>query len=284
MTMDWGDVKVFLSIARTGTLGAAARQLGLSQPTMGRRLKALERSLSATLFQRTSDGFVLTSAGEAVRAHAERMEEDALAFERGAAGQAGKLEGLLRVSSSDWFGVHILSPVIAQFMRRHGGVQVELLTDARLLDLARREADLVIRIQPFDEPDIQQRRLTHVSYALYAAAGTAAPEAGDGTGAALLTMDTAYRDFPDAAWLRRVLPNARVVFGSNSREAQARLCAEGLGLAVLPTPLGDRVPEIARIDLGDPPPGRDVWLGYHRDMRHSARLRALVDHVIEALG
>ena len=282
--MDWGDVKVFLSIARTGTLGAAARQLGLSQPTMGRRLKALERSLSATLFQRTSDGFVLTSAGEAVRAHAERMEEDALAFERGAAGQAGKLEGLLRVSSSDWFGVHILSPVIAQFMRRHRGVHVELLTDARLLNLARREADLVIRIQPFDEPDIQQRRLMHVPYALYATAGTAAPEAGDGTGASLLTMDTAYRDFPDAAWLRRVLPNARIAFGSNSREAQARLCAEGLGLAVLPTPLGDRVPGIARIDLGDPPPGRDVWLGYHRDMRHSARLRALIDHVIEALG
>jgi DNA-binding transcriptional LysR family regulator len=251
---------------------------------MGRRLKALEASLSATLFQRTPDGFVLTAAGEAVLTHAERMEEDALAFERGAVGQAGKLEGLLRVSSSDWFGVHMLSPVIAQFMRRHRGVQVELLTDARLLDLARREADLVLRIRPFDEPDVQQRRLVHIPYALYGPEGAVAPKAGDGEGAALLTMDTAFRDFPDAAWLRRMLPNARIAFASNSREAQARLCAEGIGLAVLPIPLGERVPGIARIDLGVPPPGRDVWLGYHRDMRHSVRLRALVDHVLEQLG
>ncbi|KWT96929.1 MULTISPECIES: LysR family transcriptional regulator [unclassified Variovorax] len=282
--MEWSDIKIFLAVARHGTLGAAARQAGVSQPTMGRRLKALEASMSASLFQRTPEGFVLTAAGEAALAHAEQMEEEALAFERDVAGESRQLEGLLRVSTSDWFGVHMLSPVLAQFMRRHPGVQVELLTDARLLNLSRREADLVLRIHPFDEPDVLQRKLMHVPYALYGAAGGAAPQAGDGAGATLLTMDTAFRGFPDALWLRRMLPNARIAFGSNSREAQAAMCAEGLGLAVLPMPLAARIPQLQSIDLGEPPPGRDVWLGYHRDMRQSARLRALIDHMTSAFG
>ncbi len=283
--MEWSDIRVFLAIARTGTLMAAARQTGLSQPTMGRRLKALEASLSLTLFQRTSDGFVLTAEGESVLGHAERMEEQALAFQRELAGSAQQqLEGSLRLSSSDWFGVHVLSPVLAGFLKRHPGVGIELLTDARLLNLARREADLVFRIQPFDEPYILQRKLMHMDYALYAAAGQPHPVAGDGEGSALVTLDSAYRDFPDAAWLRRMLPKARTAFGSNNREAQARLCAAGVGLAVLPIALGAQTPGLERVELGEPPPGRDVWLGYHRDLRRLARLRALVDATIEALA
>jgi DNA-binding transcriptional LysR family regulator len=282
--MEWSDIKVFLAIARAGTLMGAARQTGLSQPTMGRRLKALEASLALTLFQRTSDGFVLTAEGESVLGHAERMEEQALAFQRELAGTGQQLEGSLRVSSSDWFGVCVLSPVLAAFLRRHPGVSIELLTDSRLLNLARREADLVLRIHPFEEPYILQRKLMHMRYALYAADGQPPPTAGDGEGSALVTLDTAYRDFPDVAWLRRMLPNARVAFGSNNRQAQARLCAAGVGLAVLPVALGDQTPGIARVDLGEAPPGRDVWLGYHRDLRRLARLRALVDATVEALA
>ncbi|MFM9923650.1 LysR family transcriptional regulator [Variovorax sp. H27-G14] len=281
--MEWSDIRVFLAIARSGTLMGAARQTGLSQPTMGRRLKALEASLSLTLFQRTSDGFVLTAEGESVLGHAQRMEEQALAFQRELAGNQQQLEGALRVSSSDWFGVHVLSPVLAGFLRAHPGVSIELLTDARLLNLARREADLVFRIQPFEEPYILQRKLMHMRYALYTAAGQSHPAAGDGEGSALVTLDHAYRDFPDAVWLRRMLPKARTAFGSNNREAQALLCAAGVGLAVLPVALGDATPGVERVDLGEPPPGRDVWLGYHRDLRRLARLRALVERTIEAL-
>lgn len=281
--LEWSDIKVFLAIARTGTLMAAARQIGLSQPTMGRRLKALEASLSLTLFQRTSDGFVLTAEGESVLGHAERMEDQALAFQRELEGREQRLEGALRVSSSDWFGVYVLSPMLAGFIRQHPGVSVELLTDARLLNLARREADLVFRIQPFDEPYILQRKLMHMDYAVFGATGQEAPKPGDGKGSALVTLDTAYSDFPDAVWLRRMLPNARVAFASNNREVQARLCAAGTGLAVLPVALGNQTPGLQRIDLGEAPPGRDVWLGYHRDLRRLARLRALIDSTIEAL-
>jgi DNA-binding transcriptional LysR family regulator len=282
--MDWSDLRIFLAVAREGTLGAAARKLGQSQPTMGRRLRALEEDLGQVLFQRTPDGFVLTDEGSVVLAHAERMEEEALALHRRLGSQDQHLEGMLRISSSEWFGARVLSPVLAEFSRRHPRTEIELLTDARLYSLPRREADLVFRIVPFEEPEVVSRRLMTTEYGVYLKAGLARPLADDGTGTPLITMDTALSGMPDAIWLKRVLPNAHVGSRSNNREVQGRLCAEGVGVAVLPRLLGDSLAGVERIDLGEEPPRRDTYLGYHRDMRRLARLRALVDLVIARLG
>lgn len=282
--MEWSDLKLFLAIARFGTLGAAARSLRLTQPTMGRRLRALEASLGQTLFQRTSEGFVLTEEGAVVLAGAERIEEEALAVERVLAGGSRQLGGFLRLSSSDWFGVHMLSPVLAEFSQVHPKVVVELLTDSRLLSLPRREADLVFRIQPFTEAEIISRKLIHIEYGLYIRRGAPHPRAFDGAGARLVTMDEAFGDMPDVGWLQRLLPRAEIVLRSNSRDVQAALCANGTGLAVLPRPLGDSLAAIELVDLGEAPPGRDTWVGYHRDMKRLERLRALLDLVIERLA
>ena len=282
--LEWSDVRIFLSIARSGTLGAAAKQVGQTQPTMGRRLRSLEETVGHVLFRRTRDGFVLTDEGAAVLAYAERMEEEALGFSRALAGKDAHLTGLLRVSSSDWFGVQVLTPVFARFLAKHRDVSLELVTDSRRYNLARREADLVFRITPFDEPDVIQRKLMHVDYALYGRIDLVAPLAGDGEGHALISMDSAFGALPDVEWVKRMLPKARIAFGSNNRGAQARMCAEGGGFAVLPCPLGDTTPGLQRIDLGEAPPGRDVWLGYHRDLRRVARLRSLLEATIEELG
>ncbi|BAN27304.1 LysR family transcriptional regulator [Caballeronia insecticola] len=282
--LEWSDVRVFLAIARSGTLGAAARMIGQTQPTMGRRLRALEEALGHVLFQRTSDGFVLTDEGAAVLSYAERMEEEALGFTRALAGQDAKLTGLLRVSSSDWFGVHVLTPVFARFLAKHPDVSIELVTDSRRYNLARREADLVFRITAFDEPDIVQRKLMHIDYALYGRQDLAPPSAGNGQGQTLISMDSAFERLPDVLWLKRMLPQAKVVFSSNNRDAQTHMCAQGAGFAVLPCPLGDADTRLKRFELDEAPPGRDVWLGYHRDLRRVARLRALLDETMSSLG
>lgn len=282
--MDWSDLRIFLAIARTGTLGAAARSLGQSQPTMGRRLRVLEAAVGHVLFQRTADGFVLTDEGNAVLEHAERMEEEALAFQRRLAGSDVQLEGMLRLSSSDWFGTYMLAPVLAEFTERHPKVCVELLSDARLYSLPRREADLAFRIKAFEEPEVISRRLVHISYALYAPAGAAVSLTGGGAGMRLITMDTAFAEMPDALWLGRVLPEAQVVMRSNSRLVQAECCRQGSGLAVLPRPLGDRIPGIVPVEIDEAPPGRDTYVGYHRDLRRLSRLRTLLDMVIERLA
>jgi DNA-binding transcriptional LysR family regulator len=282
--LDWSDVRIFLAIARCRTLGAAAKRVGQTQPTMGRRLRALEEVLGHTLFQRTSDGFVLTDEGAAVLAYAERMEEEALGFTRALAGNDTQLTGLLRISSPDWLGEHILTPVFARFLGKHPGISLELVTDSRLYNLARREADLLFRITPFDEPDIIQRKLMRIDYALYGHVDLVPPSRGEGDGYMLISMDSAFGSLPDVEWVKRMLPQARIAFGSNNRGVQARMCAQGAGFAVLPCALGDATPGIRRIDLGEAPPGRDVWLGFHRDLRRVARLRALLDATMDALA
>lgn len=282
--MEWSDLRVFLAVARCGTLGAAARTLGQTQPTMGRRLRELEAAVGHTLFQRTADGFVLTDEGTGILGHAERMEEEAIALERRLTGNEAQLEGLLRLSSSDWFGIYMLAPVLAEYGRRHPKVCIELLTDARLYSLPRREADMVIRIKPFDEPEVIARRLLQIPYAMYGPPGTPTPAPGDGAGVAVITMDTAFAEMPDAVWLKRVLPNATVAFRSNNREVQAQLCAGGAGIAVLPRPLGDAVPGIEVLPFTEAPPGRDTFVGYHRDLRRLRRMRELLGLLVERLA
>ena len=282
--MDWNDIKVFLAVARAGSLGGAARALGQSQPTMGRRLKAFEDSLGQPLFQRGSTGFVLTDLGEQVRDHAERMEEEALGFERQLAGRGDEVEGLIRVSASDWFGLHVLAPVFARFRAAHARVCIELITDSRLYNLSRREADLVFRIRPFEGADVVQRRLLTLDYALYGAPHLPAPTWGDGAGLSLVTMDTAFAEMPDVQWLQRVLPNAQVAMRSNNREVQAALAAAGCGWTVLPRLLGDRHPGLQRADGGEAPPPREVYVGYQRDLRRLGRLQRLLAHVVAELA
>lgn len=284
MNMDWSDVRIFLAVARTGSLSGAAQRLGISQPTMGRRIRALEESTGQRLFQRGREGFQLTDEGASVLQHAERMEEEALAIERQLAGQGEQLQGLLRVSSSDWFGLHVLSPIVAQFLALHPGVRIDLITDTRFLDVTRREAELVFRIRPSESPGVVQRQLMHMSYALYGPPGMPPPTVGDGLGAKLITLDTAFEDLPDVHWLRKTFPSATFVLGSNNRDVQARMCALGAGFAVLPTLLGDHFPGIEKHLILPAPPGRDVWFAYHQDLRGLARLRAFLDLVIESIG
>ena len=274
--MEWSDVRIFLAAARSGTIGGAARALHLSHPTIGRRLRSLEQATGQMLFQRTADGLVLTEEGAAALSLAEQMEEGALAMERRLAGQEQKLQGSLRISSADWFGAYVLPPIIADYARAYPHVDVEILTGTRLFNLAQREADIAFRIVPFDTPDIVQRRLTRLPYGAYVAADAPEPVHGDGAGFRLITHDTSTGQFPDIAWLRESFPNARPVLRSNNRNVQGRMCAEGIGIAVLPRPVGDRMADLRRLPLPTEPPPRDIWMGYHRDLKRLHRLRAFI--------
>jgi DNA-binding transcriptional LysR family regulator len=285
--MEWSDVRIFLAVMRSGTLGGAARALRLSHPTVGRRLRALEEATGQKLFQRTADGLILTEEGSAIVALAEQMEESALAMERRLAGQEQNLRGSLRISSADWFGAYVLPPIIAEYTNAYPGVDVEILTGTRLFSLAQRESDIAFRIVPFDTSDIVQRRLARLNYGVYIAADAPEPVFGDGTGFRLITHDTSTGQFPDIAWLTESFPNATPVMRSNNRNVQARMCRQGVGIAVLPRAVGQQIPELRLLDLPSPPPSRDIWMGYHRDLKHLRRLRAFVavvdNHLREVL-
>ena len=283
--LEWSDLRVFLAIAREGTLGSAARQLGQTQPTMGRRLRALEAAVGQTLFQRTGEGFVLTGEGASVLGHAERVEEEVLAFQRQLAGQEAQLRGMLRLSSSDWFGTYMLTPVLAEF-----GSPAPICM--------RRAADRCAPLQPAAAggghgiPNQAVRRTrghfapadAHPIRALWLGRERKAVSRATEAGARVITMNIDFSEMPDAVWLKRLLPNATVAHRSNNREVQAQLCSFGAGLAVLPRPLGDVTPASSHCDVDEPPPGRDTFVGYHRDLRRLARMRELLSLVIEKLA
>lgn len=275
--MDWSDVRIFLAVVRGRSFGEAARTLGVSHPTVGRRIKVLEDQAQQPLFRRTSDGLVLTNAGDAVFGLAESMESAALSMERRLVGNHERLEGLLRISSAEWFASYVLAPVLRELTRRHPAVVPELIASYKLLDLSRRDADVAFRIVPFSEPDIVQRRVMSVPYALYGTSENVQVVKHDPGAVGLILMNTAQSHFPDVAWLLDGFPTSRRVFTSTSRGVQAQMCAQGMGIAVLPRPLGDATPGLHRIDMQSPPPNRDIWVGYHRDLRHMDRLRAMLD-------
>ncbi|VTU22948.1 D-malate degradation protein R [Variovorax sp. PBS-H4] len=275
--MEWNDVRIFLEVARGRSFGEAARRLDVSHPTVGRRIKVLEDEARQPLFRRTKDGLVLTDAGDAVLALAESMEDSAMSMERRLTGNDQRLEGILRISSADWFAGYVLAPVLAELTRLHPAVVPEVIASYRLLDLSRRDADVAFRIVPFSEPDIVQRRLMRISYGVYASAETVRALHDDPASAGVILMNTAQSHFPDVAWVLDRFPRSRRVFTSTSRSVQAQMCLRGVGIAVLPRPLGDAVSGLQRIDTPDHPPTRDIWVGYHQDLRHMDRLRAMLD-------
>lgn len=282
--MEWSDVRIFLAVARGGSYGSAARALGISHPTVGRRIKTLEDEAGQALLRRTREGLILTNSGDAVFALAESMEASALAMERRLAGNHQRLEGILRISSADWFAGYVLAPVLADLTRRHPAVVPEVIASYRLLDLSQRDADVAFRLVPFSEPDIVQRRFLRMPYGLYGSAETALAVQEDTAAVGLILMNSAQSHFPDVAWLLERLPDSPRAFTSTSRTVQAQMCRRGLGVAVLPRPLGDATAGLQLIERFGSPPSRDIWVGYHQDLRHMDRLRALLDIAEELLG
>ena len=176
-----------------------------------------------------------------------------------------------------------LPPILADYTGAYPNVDIEVLTGTRLFSLAHREADIAFRIVPFNNADVVQRKLVHLNYGVYIASGAPDPIFRDGTGSRLITHDTSTGQFPDIDWLIEAFPNAQLVLRSNNRNVQGHMSRQGIGIAVLPQVVGDKIIGLRRLDLPEKPPGRDIWMGYHRDLKHLQRLRAFIatvtDHV-----
>jgi len=275
-----------LVLSRRGTLSAAARELGVTQPTVGRRLAALERRLGAKLFVRSSDGFSLSSSGERARAQAERMEEAALAVERGVAGRDEGMRGTVRVTASEWLVTNVLADVVGSLGPNHPELRIELVADQRHLNLARREADLALRPRPFEHDAIVQRATAKLAFGLYASRAylvdRGTPTAHGGADHVLIAMTEDAGDVA-RAWLASVLPLARQGVRTNGRDAMTALAVAGAGLACLARIVGDAIPCLERVEVTPAPPTPTLWMGMHRDARDTPRVAAVATHVAAQL-
>jgi DNA-binding transcriptional LysR family regulator len=281
----WDDFRYVLALSRQGNLSAAARSLGVSQPTMGRRVAACERRLGTRLFHRERDGFSMTPAGTAILASLERMETHAVEIERATAGRDEGLRGLVRITASEWIATRVLAPALAPLLARNHELVVDLVADPRHLNLGRREADLAIRPRRFEHQTVYQRRLGRIELGLYGSHAYVAhhPTFGDrGAGHALIAMAEDVGDIA-RAWLADHADRARVVATTNGREQMAALAAAGVGLACLPRIMGDAVPSLRRVEPQVALPSRTLWLGVHRDMRELPRVRATIAALVSAI-
>lgn len=278
---DWDDLHTFLAIARHGTLSAAARALGVHQPTVGRRLAALETRLGVRLLEHTPAGYSPTAAGEAILGNVERIESEMLAVERRITGRDVRLEGTVRLTTVESFGAEIVLPILVGLRARHPGIEVELVADVRNLNLTRREADIALRVARIDQAGLTVRRVGSIGFGLYASraylAAHGTPDfANGGSGHTLVTTQPELLDGPDMAWLTALLPEAAVALRTNSRYTHRAAAQAGLGLACLERFLGDDS-DLVRLAPPSPPPLRELWMAVHTDIRHMPRIRAVTE-------
>lgn len=277
--MNWDDIRTFLAIARARSLSGAARELGLSQSTMSRRLTALEERSGARLLLKTPHGYELTGLGEAVLANARKMDEEAIALERVVQGRDEALQGLVRVTTVETIANRLLPIAAAKLREDYPGITIDLFSDTRSLSLIEREADLAIRMVRFEHNELISRRMGTMVCALYASRAylDAHPQPLSEPGHTMITVmpDMAHQN--EALWLADKVPQGEVVYRTNSRDAQAGVAQAGVGIACLPLYLAEAKPGLERLVHAGLGPAREIWLGVHRDLRDMPRIRAVID-------
>lgn len=283
---EWTDLRCFLAVARTGTLSAAARELGVAQTTVGRRLEVLEETLGARLFDRTEGGLRLSEVGVEILELARAMERAANEVERRARGQDQQLEGTVRITTTEAFARGHVVPRLAALQREQPGLQFEVLTGNRTLDLDGREADLAVRLVRPDDPSLVARRIGQLELGLYASHGYAEHH-GIEPGGELDRRDglVGHRvagyvgemaSSPEARWLAEHASRATVVLRTNSIPALVAAVSNDMAMAILPSWLAQEQGLRQVAALPELPP-RPVWLVFHADLRDNARVRCVVD-------
>jgi DNA-binding transcriptional LysR family regulator len=279
---DWDDLRVFLTLARAGNLTAAARRLEVSHPTIARRIKALEDRLGAHLFDRLPDRFALTAAGEALLADAQAMEAAAESIDRRSARLGDTHHGTVRLSAGEAM-TGFLARHLPRLRRNLQCIEFELVASHMLANLSRREADLLIREQVPDLASIVTRRLGRVAYAVYGGPALAPADASREALRRLpwIGFDDEHDYMPGQSWLLALLEGARPAVRVNNWLVLHEAARAGAGLAVLPCYAGDADPALRRCGPVLDEVAADQFLLVHRDLRALARVRAVMDALVQ---
>jgi DNA-binding transcriptional LysR family regulator len=272
-TMDWDDVRVFLAIAREGSMRAAGRALGLSQPTIARRLAAFEATFGgSTLFDRLPEGLRLNQSGEQLVASAESVEEAALGLERRRAAASPALSGTVRVSTGECaagFLARCLSGPTATALP--SGITLELVESRQTANLARREADMALRHQPPESGDFYVTRAGTFACAVYRRRGAEAVP--------WITYTKEQAHYAPAQWVGRQVEKTGkpVALRASSMLMHLEAIRAGTGRGVLPCYVGDGHPLLERLTPPIAEIAADYWIIVHRDLRRAPRVRAVID-------
>lgn len=276
--MDWNDLRYVLAVARRRTLAAAGRDLNVDSTTVGRRLLAIEGQLGTRLFERTSDGFEPTHTGEITIARAEEIEIQTLALLREVEGSDSRIEGPVRITALDMLLDDLIIPRLPQLWTQHPGLELTLVSDIRLFDLSRREADIGIRYSKPTHADLVGRRLGRQATGLYVAREF---EIGDSP--PLITLPKELAEIKEARALHEYFPRGRIVARANTESHMMALVLAGVGIGLLDCFSADADPRLRRA-VADPVLTDEIWAIVHVDMHRAKRVRAVIDFITEIVA
>lgn len=290
INFDWNHVRAFLVTAEEGTLSAAAKALGLTQPTLSRQVAALEAELNVTLFERLGQRLVLTDSGLELFERAKPMCESAQQFSLAASGHSQQLEGPVVISASQLDAVFRLPNVIAQLRQEEPGIDIEVVVTNEASNLKRREADIAIRNFRPEQPDLIAKKLGEENIWLYASkeyikrfslvAETAIPSDLQIIG--FERNKTLINQLSKQNWSLSK-NNFKVV--TQFQMMHLALCEKNLGLILFPEGMIDQHPSLERVfESSGPVMTLPVWLVCHQELRTSLRIRRVYDYIAQALS
>ena len=284
---DWNDLRYFLAVVRHGSTVAAARALGINQSTVQRRLAELERRIGRPLVTRRPSGYSLTELGRQMVPAAERIEQAVLALEQQLAASTRDASGVLRVACPEPIVYRITqSKLMERFLAKHPNLRIEFVMSDKYIDLAKGEADVALRSGDTDDAELVGRKIADSLWAVYASRRYieqhGAPQCVEDLEQHLVVgLDASMAKHRAATWLARVAPNAKIVARNNSVLGLVYAVKSGIGLAPLPTALGDNEPELERV-LGPIPELARIWrVLAHPDTRRTPRVSAFFDFIAE---
>jgi DNA-binding transcriptional LysR family regulator len=271
--LDWNDLRYVLSLSRTGRIAGTARKLGVDETTVARRLKRLEAQLGVRLFERHAGVLRPTNSGQIVIREAERIELDVDAVRDGVTSADSVAAGKVRLTAVPLVMNHILIPALPDLLRLHPRLQIELVADPRNLSVTNREADIAVRMA---RPDKEYRAIAHrvgrIGYAVYGTPVTRRP-------LPWVTYDADLSNLPHVRWMAKAMEadlQAEISVVVNDSELALNAVRAGLGRSLLPCRLADAVPGLCRLSNATPVLSRDMWVIVHPDLKHLARVRAVI--------
>lgn len=282
---NWELFAAYLAVCRTSSLSAAARQLGLSQPTVRRQIEALETLIGTTLFTRSATGLIPVAGHNALMAQAETMEAAAQSFARLASAAADTVAGAVRISCSRVYGVEILPPILADLTAKWPDLELELVLTNDVSNLLRRDADIAVRLTPPQQEALIARKVAPMRVGLFAAPSLVRRLEGLDFPALTATglMIGQDRDDTLAAGLRQhgLTPPTCTIFRSDDDLAQLAAIRAGLGFGICQVVIGERS-GLFRL-LPDLTPTVDAWVVMHEDQSRLARTRTVFDVLVAGL-
>jgi DNA-binding transcriptional LysR family regulator len=289
MEANWDWYRAFLGVMQTGSLSGAARALGLTQPTVGRHVDALEGAPGLKLFIRTYDGYAPSEAARRLLPYAEALAASAAALTRVASSEGDGVRGTVRIAASDVVGVEVLPPILARLREAHPALTIELHLSDQLDDLLQREADIAVRMVRPSQQAVVARRVGIVQVGLFASPDYLARHGTPATVAELAGHSLVGPD-GDTDWLRRLrqqfpmMARERLALRVDSNLAQLAAIRAGFGIGGCQVGLAARAPTLVRVLAADFEIKLDTWIAMHEDLRETPRCAVTFAALVEGMA